>query len=99
MRDLGDSVRIMQRDEAAARTGFAAQIASGIVDEARTWAKLTPVRRDDLRRASELVLAAYEIDPATALDEGYKACNKHLALNVSYAFVGAVIGYYRQWGV
>lgn len=88
--------RVALQVESAARVGFAAMVAAGAKEPTRRWSALPEPRRSALLQASSLVRTAVELGVER---EAFGACNRHRALGVSHAFVGAVVGYYKDAGL
>jgi hypothetical protein len=52
-----------------------------------------------LAEAVALIRSAIVLGEQDPIGAGFHACNRHRALGVDLTFVGAVVGFYRQWGL
>lgn len=88
--------RLRDQITAAARVGFAAMIAAGVKEPSRRWVALPDTRRSALIQAASLIRTSVEMGVER---DAFDACNRHLALGVTHAFVGAAAGYYKDAGL
>lgn len=85
--------RVRAQSLLAARAGYVAQSCG------EDWDSLPISRRKELAEAVALIRSAIVLGEQDPIGAGFHACNRHRALGVDLTFVGAVVGFYRQWGL
>lgn len=90
--------RIHDQTLKAAQVGFAAHAVARQIGALVPWSKLTESRQRELFEAADLVRSALVLEPVRPEVIALRGCNKRY-LGVSFAFVGAAMGFLRDCGI